>query len=427
MNDVASPTIKPSGDGGTKNSCFNLPKYTLKYLIMSRLITMTTIRGHIIELKPNNAQATHLKKACGVARFAYNWALNEWQKQYEQDKQYRDDCLNKGIQIDETKLNKPTQGKLRKQLNSIKREQFPFMLEVTKCSPQLAIMQLGDAFKRFFKGESKYPQFRKKGVNDRFSLSNDQFKLKLKKDKPHIQIPNLGLVRMREKLRFDGKILSAKIFTKGNKWFVSIAVELDDTQKPLPKTGKSVGLDLGITDLATLSDGTKIKALKPLKNKLKKLQRLSKSLSRKQKGSNNRAKAKAKLSRLHHKIGCIRKDFLHKLTTNLVKSYDTIAIEDLNVKGMVKNRKLARSIHDLGFYEFKRQLIYKANQWGKTVKELDRFYPSSKTCHCCNHKVDELPLNIRNWQCPSCNTTHDRDINASVNILNHATKILTTI
>ena len=427
MNDVASPTIKPSGDGGTKNSCFNLPKYTLKYLIMSRLITMTTIRGHIIELKPNNAQATHLKKACGVARFAYNWALNEWQKQYEQDKQYRDDCLNKGIQIDETKLNKPTQGKLRKQLNSIKREQFPFMLEVTKCSPQLAIMQLGDAFKRFFKGESKYPQFRKKGVNDRFSLSNDQFKLKLKKDKPHIQIPNLGLVRMTEHLRYNGKILSAKVFTKGGKWFVSIAVELSETTKPLPKTGKSVGLDLGITDLATLSDGTKIKALKPLKNKLKKLQRLSKSLSRKQKGSNNRAKAKAKLSRLHHKIGCIRKDFLHKLTTNLVKSYDTIAIEDLNVKGMVKNRKLARSIHDLGFYEFKRQLIYKANQWGKTVKELDRFYPSSKTCHCCNHKVDELPLNIRNWQCPSCNTTHDRDINASVNILNHATKILTTI
>ena len=199
---------------------------------------MTIIRGHIIEIKPNNTQATHLKKACGVARFAYNWALSEWKKQYEQDKQYRDDYLAKGIQIDETKLHKPTQGKLRKQLNAIKREQFPFMLEITKCSPQLAIMQLGDAFKRFFKGESKYPQFRKKGINERFSLSNDQFKLKLKKDKPHIQIPNLGLVRMREKLRFDGKILSAKVFTKGGKWFVSIAVELDDTQKPLPKTGE---------------------------------------------------------------------------------------------------------------------------------------------------------------------------------------------
>ena len=382
---------------------------------------MTTIRGHIIALDPNNTQATHLKKACGVARFSYNWALSEWKKQYEQDKQYRDDCLNKGIPIDETKLNKPTQGKLRKQLNSIKRQQFPFMLEVTKCSPQLAIMQLGDAFKRFFKGESKYPQFRKKGVNDRFSLSNDQFRI----DGKRIKIPNLGWVKMRENLRFDGKILSAKVFTKGGKWFVSVAVELDEIQKPLPKTGKSVGLDLGITDLATLSDGTKIQAPKPLKNKLKKLQRLSKSLSRKQKGSNNCAKAKTKLSRLYYKISNIRKDFLHKLTTDLVKKFDVICLENLNIKGMVKNRKLSRAISDLGFYEFKRQLIYKANQWGKTVKEVDRFYPSSKTCHCCNHKVDNLPLSVRNWQCPSCNTNHDRDINASVNILNHATKVLT--
>ena len=388
---------------------------------------MTTIRGHIIALDPNNTQATYFKKACGVARFAYNWALNEWQKQYEQDKQYRNDCLAKGIPIDETKLNKPSQGKLRKQLNSIKRQQFPFMLEVTKCSPQLAIMQLGDAFKRFFKGESKYPQFRKKGVNDRFSLSNDQFKLKQVKDKPFIQIPNLGLVRMREKLRFDGKILSAKVFTKGGKWFVSVAVELDETQKPLPKTGKSVGLDLGITDLATLSDSTKIQAPKPLKNKLKKLQRLSKSLSRKQKGSNNRAKAKTKLPRLHDKISCIRKDFTHKLTTQLVKSYDVICIENLNVKGMVKNRKLARSIHDLGFYEFKRQLIYKANQWGKSIKELDRFYPSSKTCSNCGFIMakENLTLAVRHWICPSCHANHDRDINASINILNQADKVLT--
>lgn len=386
---------------------------------------MTTIRGHIIALDPNNTQATYFKKACGVARFSYNWALSEWKKQYEQDKNYRNECQANGITIDENRLNKPSQGKLRKQLNAIKREKYPFMLEVTKCSPQLAIMQLGDAFKRFFKGESKYPQFRKKGVNDRFSLSNDQFKLKLKKDKPFIQIPNLGLVRMREHLRHQGKILSAKVFTKGGKWFVSIAVELSETTKPLPKTGKSVGLDLGITDLATLSDSTKIQAPKPLKNKLKKLQRLSKSLSRKQKGSKNREKAKTKLSRLHDKISCIRKDFLHKLTTNLVKSYDTIAIEDLNVKGMVKNRKLARSIHDLGFYELKRQLIYKANQWGKTVKEVDRFYPSSKTCHYCNHKVDELPLSVRYWICPNCNVSHDRDINASLNILNKADKVLT--
>ena len=386
---------------------------------------MTVIRGHIIRLDPNNQQATYFKKACGVARLAYNWALAQWQKQYEADKNYRDKCLKLGIAIDESKLYKPSQGKLRKQLNSIKRKQFPFMLEVTKCSPQLAIMQLGDAFKRFFKGESSYPQFRKKGVNDRFSLSNDQFKLKLKKDKPHIQIPNLGLVRMTEKLRFDGKILSAKIFTKGEKWFVSIAVELVDVILPKAKTGKEVGLDLGITDLATLSDGTKIQAPKPLKTKLKKLQRLSKQLSRKQKGSNNRTKAKTKLSRLHYQIRCIRQDFLHKLTSKLVQQYDTIAIEDLNVKGMVKNRKLARSINDLGFYELKRQLIYKANQFGKTIKSVDRFFASSKTCSCCGQKVETLPLSVRKWICAHCNTTHDRDINASINILNHATKVLT--
>ena len=382
---------------------------------------MTCIRGHIIELTPNNTQATYFKKACGIARFAYNWALGQWQKQYEQDKLYRDECLAKNIAIDETKLHKPTQGKLRKQLNSIKRQQFPFMLEVTKCSPQLAIMQLGDAFKRFFKGESKYPQFRKKGVNDRFSLSNDQFRI----DGKRIKIPNLGWVKMRENLRFDGKILSATVFKKGSKWFVSIGVEIDNPPKLNAKTHKSVGIDLGITDLATLSDSTKIQAPKPLKNKLKKLQRLSKQLSRKQKGSNNREKAKTKLSRLHDKISNIRKDFLHKLTTDLVKKFDVICLENLNIKGMVQNRKLSRAISDLGFYEFKRQLIYKANQWGKAIKSVDRFYPSSKTCHCCNHKVDELPLNIRNWICPNCNTNHDRDINASINILNKADKVLT--
>lgn len=382
---------------------------------------MTIIRGHIIELNPNNKQATYFNKACGVARLSYNWALAEWQKQYQADKDYRDECQKLGIMVDESKLNKPTQGKLRKQLNAIKREQFPFMLEVTKCSPQLAIMQLGDAFKRFFKGESNYPQFRKKGVNDRFSLSNDQFRLDGKK----IKIPNLGWVRTRENLRIKGKILSAKIFKQGEKWFISIAVELAEIILPKPKTGKQVGLDLGITDLATLSDGTKIGAPKPLKTKLKKLQRLSKSLSRKQKGSANRAKAKTKLSRLHYQIGCIRKDFLHKLTTQLINSYDTIAIEDLNVKGMVKNRKLARSINDLGFYELKRQLIYKANQWGKIIKSVDRFFPSSKTCSVCYNKVETLPLSMRTWQCLHCQTTHDRDINASLNILHHANKVLT--
>ncbi|MCL1624004.1 transposase [Moraxella sp. Tifton1] len=205
-------------------------------------------------------------------------------------------------------------------------------------------------------------------------------------------------------------------------------MELQDLPNHLllkEKTNKSVGIDLGITDLATLSTGEKIQAPKPLKNKLKKLQRLSKQLSRKQKGSNNREKAKTKLSRLHYKISCIRKDFLHKLTTDLVKRFDVICLENLNIKSMVKNRKLSRAINDLGFYELKRQLIYKANQWGKTLKELDRFYPSSKTCSCCGVKLYELPLSVRNWTCPNCQTNHDRDINASINILHKADKVLT--
>ena len=384
---------------------------------------MTCIRGHVIELKPNNKQATYFAKACGVARFAYNWALGQWQKQYEADKNYRDECQTNGIEIDKTKLNSPSQFKLRKQLNSIKKQQFPFMTEVTKCSPQEAIIQLGKAFDNFFKGRAKYPQFRKKGVNDKFSLTNDQFKLIGKK----IKIPNLGFVKLTEKLRFSGKLMNATVFKKGGKWFVSIGVEIDTPPTFNAKTHKTIGIDLGITDLAVLSDGTKIGAPKPLKTKLKKLQRLSKSLSRKQKGSKNREKAKTKLSRLHDKISCIRKDFLHKLTTDLVKKFDVICLENLNVKGMVKNRKLARSIHDLGFYEFKRQLIYKANMQGKTVKEVDRFYPSSKTCSSCGFVMakENLTLATRLWTCPNCKASHDRDVNASLNILNKADKVLT--
>lgn len=273
----------------------------------------------------------------------------------------------------------------------------------------------------FLKVKPNTPDPAKKGRDDRFTLSNDQFRI----DGQRIKIPNLGWVKMSEPLRFDGKTLSAKVFKKGGEWFVSVAVELAQAVMPETKTGKSIGIDLGITDLLVLSNGMKIQAPKPLKTQLAKLRRLNKSLSRKQKGSSNREKAKTKLSRLHAKIGNIRSNSLHQITTYLVSEYDVLAIEDLNVSGMVKNRKLSRAISDLGFYELKRQLIYKANQWGKAVKSVDRFYPSTKTCHYCGHKVDELPLSVRMWQCPSCHTKHDRDINASMNILANANNLLT--
>jgi len=363
------------------------------------------IVAHKIALDPNNVQATYFAKAAGTARFAYNWALAEWQRQYEAWKQ-------------DNSLPKPSQFSLRRQLNAIKREQFPWMLEVTKNAPQMAIIQLGEAFKNFFAGRAKYPKFRKKGVHDRFTLTNDQFSI----DGCRIRIPNLGWVRMREPLRFNGKIMSATISRVADRWFASIAVDVPD-QSHLPKAENQgvVGVDLGVSALATLSTGEPpIPGPKPHKALLTRLQRLSRSLSRKQKGSANRKKAKAKLARLHARIANIRQDALHKLTTDLTRRFHTIGIEDLNVCGMVRNRHLARSIADMGFFEFRRQLEYKAAMRGGQVVIADRWFPSSKICSCCGHKQEELPLSVRRWSCSICGVGHDRDLNAAINLKNYA-------
>jgi putative transposase len=381
--------------------------------------------AHRIALDPNNQQATYLKKACGVARFAYNWALAEWKRQYEAWK------------ADNT-LPKPTEAALRRQLNAIKGKRFPWMLEVTKCAPQMAIIQLGQAFQNFFAGRAHYPQFRKKGVHDRFTLTNDQFSI----DGSRIRIPNLGWVRMRETLRFRGKLLSATISRVADRWFVSITVDTPDTSH-LPQAENeprdknqvqgefrrsqnqgAVGVDLGVSALATLSTGEKIAGPKAHTALLARLKRLSRSLSRKQKGSASRAKAKEKLARLHARISHIRQDALHKLTTNLTRRFHTICIENLTVRGMMKNRHLARSIMDMGFFEFRRQLEYKAAMRGGQVVVADRFFPSSKRCSAYGHKLDDLPLSVRGWTCPDCGSIHDRDVNAAKNLLAYGLVIL---
>lgn len=292
------------------------------------------------------------------------------------------------------------------------------MLEVTKNAPQMAIIQLGDAFKNFFAGRGKYPQFKKKGKSrDSFTVTNDQFSI----DGSRIRIPSLGWVRMRESLRFSGKILSATISRTANRWFVSISVDTEDrTHLPKAENQGAVGVDLGVKALATLSTGETITGPKPLKTLMNRLQRLSRSLSRKVKGSNNRNKAKEALSRLHARIANIRSNTLHQLTTSLTRRFHTIGIEDLNVKGMVKNRKLSRAINDMGFFEFRRQLEYKSEIRGGLVVVADRFYPSSKTCSACGEVLDKLPLSVRAWECPSCHTHHDRDLNAAINLANYA-------
>ena len=372
------------------------------------------LTAHKIALDVNNVQATYLARAAGTARFAYNWALAEWQRQFEAHLQDSASC--RSLWAVES-LPKPGQLALRRQLNAIKREQFPWMMEVTKNAPQMAIMQLGQAFANFFAGRARYPKFRKRGVHDRFTLTNDQFWI----DDQRIRIPRLGWVRLREPLRFAGHIQSATVSRVADRWFVSINVDTPDmSHLAAAENQGAVGVDLGVSAFATLSTGEVITGPKPHRALHKRLRRLSRSLSRKQKGSANRKKTKDKLARLHARISNIRKDAQHKLTTDLTRRFHTIGIEDLNVSGMLANRHLSRSIADMGFYEFRRQLEYKAAWRGGVVAVADRWYASSKTCSGCGHCLDSLPLSTRQWCCPGCDLVHDRDVNAAINLKNNA-------
>ena len=432
--------------------------------ITSTINTASTVKlAHKIELIPTTAQIEYFAKACGVSRFAYNWALASWNSQYKDWKAAEDEAKKNGTI---NHLSKPKEYELRKQFNEIKGEQYPFVKEITKCAVQQSIKDLGVAFVRFFKKTSNYPQFHKKGRHDSFYMDNSVFQVVGKR----IYIPKLGWVKMRENLRFYGKIMSATVSRVADSWFVSIQVDVPFSSLPIAqklcsenqaassecvsgelgegvatptplhyeaKQLKVVGIDLGVKTMATLFDDkpSKIDAPKPLKRLLTKLKRLQRKLSRQgkkysmenyidangemrkiRKYSNNYMKTKMKLARLHAKIRNIRQDFLHKLTTRLVKEFDVICIEDLNVKGMMANHKLARAIMDLGFYEFKRQLLYKAQMWQRIVVIADRWYPSSKTCSHCGEKLKSLELSDRDWQCEHCHTMHDRDVNAAMNL-----------
>jgi len=248
-------------------------------------------------------------------------------------------------------------------------------------------------------------------MRDSFYVGNDQFRVDGKK----IRLPKLGWVRMRESLRFAGKILSATIFRIAVRWFVSINVQLESFPNRC-ESQTSVGIDLGVKALATLSTGEQIEGPKSLKKYLKKLKRLQQSLSRKQKGSKNRTKARNKIARLHYRIACIRKDALHKLTTMVTGCYRYIVIEDLNVNGMLKNGKLARAISDMGFFELRRQLDYKAQLYGNTITVADRWFPSTKTCSKCGHVKQDITLFDRVFMCGNCGLQIDRDLNAAINL-----------
>jgi putative transposase len=297
-----------------------------------------------------------------------------------------------------------------------KEEELDFLNEVSCVPLQQGLRHLQAAFSNFFAGRARYPNFKKKhnGGSAEFTKSafrwkdkqvflakcNTPLSIRWSKQIPEGCIPSIITVRL----------------TPAGRWFVSILVD-DHTIKPLPKIEKSIGLDVGITSLIATSDGDKITNPKHFKKLRKKLKKKQKALARKQKGSNNRQKTRVQVAKIHATITDARQDFLHKLTTQLIRENQTIVVENLAIKLMVKNHKLALAISDASWGELIRQLAYKCEWYGRELIKIDRWFPSSKRCGNCGHIVDKLPLNIREWGCPKCGTNHDRDINAAKNIL----------
>lgn len=376
------------------------------------------LRAHRIALDPTNVQRTGLARAAGVARFAYNWALAHWNDEYAQWTALPEDMRGP----------KPNQYSVRRDLNAVKRQQFPWMLESTKCAPQEAIIDLGKAFKNAFEGRAEFPVFKKKGRSEEsFRVSSGFFAV----DGKRIRVPNIGWVRMRERLRWpDARVLSATFSERGGRWFVSLQCEIPDelaAKPPAPKESVA-GVDLGVREYAT-SDGVLIGVPRAYRKSERRLRRAQQSLSRKvgpvrrtgQTASKNWKKQQRKVARLHRRTADTRADWLHKLTDDLASRYAVMGIEGLNVRGMAKNKRLAKSVMDAGFAEFRRQLVYKAADRGGVVVVADRWYPSSKTCSACGAvRAKRLPLSVREWRCSECGTEHHRDINAAVNLRSHA-------
>ena len=355
-------------------------------------------KAHKIKLNPTKNQKMFFEKSFGTARFTYNWALNKWQEDYKN-----------GI--------KQSAYSLIKQLNEIKKTEFPWMKDVGKTCGQYAIHNVEAAYKKMWKEKTGHPKFKKKGIRDSFVVVENQLSFKQKDRK--IWIPRLGWVKCHEDLRFEGKVNNVVISKKAGMYFASINI-ISNEAPIISENQTVVGVDLGIKHLATCSDGTVFENPKALKSNLKSLKRLQRRVSKKSKGSSNRKKAVEKLAKKHYKVSNIRKNALHQATSVLAKNYGTIVIEDLNVKGMVKNHKLAQAVSDASFYEFRRQLEYKAKWHGSNVIVANRFFPSSKICSCCGNKKETLKLSERIYNCHVCGNTIDRDLNASKNLANLA-------
>ena len=373
-------------------------------------MTKQILKAYKIRLYPTVEQQIFFAKSFGCSRFIWNKML--------------------GDKIDHFKATKTTLNNTPAQY----KKEFEWLKEVDSLALANVQQNLRAAYNKFFKGGTGFPKFKKKGVKDSYTTNNQKGTVATTLNT--VKLPKIGHIKAKFPSKINGLIKSATISRKpSGRYYVSLLVET--IVNDLPKTTSNIGIDLGLTDFIVLSDGTKVanpKFLAKLQDKLAREQKIlakrrevAKADQRKLSESRNYQKQKLKVAKIYEKITNSRKDFLHKLSFNLVKNHDVIAIEDLNVKGMVKNRKLAKAISDSSWSTFTTMLSYKAEWYGKELVKIDRWFPSSKTCSNCHHLLikAELPLSVRSWDCPSCLQQNDRDINASINILNEGLKLVT--
>ena len=368
----------------------------------------TVDRGHVIQLDPTFAIANKLARAAGVDRFTFNWGLAEIERRYK---------AGEKVKIKD----------LKREFNAIKRTQFPWITESPRDANSQPFADLARARKNFFdscSGKRKgrkigRPKFRRRGVDDSFYVSNDKFKVRQRGKRGVVCLPVIGDVRMMEPLRWQGKILSARVFRKADKWFIAINVETRVERPVHVHAHPIVGIDLGLTTAVMPSHGEPINSPRPLRANLKRLRRAQRRLSRRKKGSKNRNKQRIKVARVHQRVANVRKDWGHKTTTTNCRENQTVVIENFPVAFMLKNPRLARAASDVGIGMLRSMWAYKAPMYGTTLVVAHRHFPSTQRCQRCgNIKTgdDKLDLNEREYVCAVCGYVANRDRNAAFNL-----------